>query len=277
MKRFLFSNNGTLVDYSSKLEDYHADSAGIPYVKDEDVIYIGSRLPFNSLYFDVSELNLIGSVFTMELWDGNSWEAIAELDDQTSGLTKNGYITWVPRKDKHWVIDDTVKTNDAEEVTGLGDVVIYDLYWLRLTMSETITPTTAINWIGSKFCSDADLESEYTLFENSTFKANYAANKTDWEREIILASRLLIDDIEKKGAITSGDQLLIRRKLLDACVSKTAQIIFKNLGDDYKDDAARAKNEYYERLNKNNYGADLNNNATTDPSELKAVQGVLFK
>lgn len=277
MKRFLFSKNGTLEDYSSNLEDYHADSSVIPYVKDEDIIYIGSRLPFNSLFFDVSELNLIGSVFTMELWDGNSWEAVAELNDETSGLTKSGYMTWVPRKDKHWVVDDTVKTNDTEEITGLGDVVIYDLYWLRLTMSETITSTTSINWIGSKFCSDADLESEYTLFENTTFKANYAANKTNWEREIILASRLLIDDIEKKGAITSGDQLLIRRKLLDACVSKTAQIIFKNLGDDYKDDAARAKNEYYERLNKNNYGADLNNNATTDPSELKAVQGVLFK
>jgi hypothetical protein len=196
---------------------------------------------------------------------------MVEIKDETVGLTQSGYLTWVPSKDETWQAEDT------EEITGLTTLTIYDLYWLKLTMSATLAPSTSIKWIGSKFCSDDDLTNEYTLFANTTFRSNYKSGKTSWENEIILASRLIVDDLEKRRVIEASDQLLIRRRLIDACVSKAAQIIFKNLGDDYKDDAEKAKKEYYERLNKSNYGTDLNNNARVESGEKKAVTGVFYQ
>jgi len=282
MKRFLFADDGTLTDKTPEVEDYHSGSAVVDVTSSEDAIYIGSRLPFNSLFFDLNVVNTEASVMTVSLWSGNSWEEVAETIDETAlagaCLGASGYVTWVPKKTESWVMEDTVGSTGNESVDGLGSVEIYDLYWLKLTFSADLTALTEIGWLGPKFCTDADLVGEYTLFGNSTFRANYESGKTDWEKEIILASRLMISDIENKGEIISGDQLLQRRKLLDACVSQTAMVIFKNLGDDYKDDALRAGKEYYARLNKNNYGADKNNNARLDVGEAKGVStGVFYK
>lgn len=278
MKRFLFSDNGTLKDYSTELINYHDDTAVIDYVATEDAIYIGSELPFNSLFFDVSVPNSNSVAPTVSHWDGSSWDEMVEILDETEGLTKSGHITWVPSKYERWQMEDTTGSNDSENITGLGDVTIYDLYWLKLTFSGDLSGTTALNWIGPKFCTDDDLTGEYTLFSYSNFKTGYESGKTSWEREIVLSSRLMVADLIKRKAILSGDQLLKREVLVDACVSKTAWVIFKNLGNDYKEDTERAKSEYFERLNKNNYGADKNNDGRLEPKEnLGAKTGVLYK
>lgn len=281
MKKFIFSDNGTLNDYSYKVEDYHANTVTIDYTSAQDYIFIGSELAFNSLFFDLSTANTASTAVTVEHWDGSSWEEMVDVIDETSlsgaSFGQSGYITWTPNKQKVWQKNDTVKSNGSVEITGLGDVTIYDLYWIRISFSNTLDIGTTLNWIGPKFCKSNDVDGEYRLLAKSAFKTSYESGKTDWEKEIILASRLLIEDLKSKEAIVDGDQLLERRLFKDACVSKVAEIVFTNLGDDYVDDAKRAQTEYKSRLNKKNYKADKNNNARLDKQELGVSTGGLYR
>jgi hypothetical protein len=282
MKRFIFSDNGTLKDKTINLEKYHSDSEVIDYVTSNDAIYIGSELPFNSLFFDVAVSNTTSGNISIKYWDATTWRSMVETFDETEvggiPFSTSGHITWVPDRNYLWAQSNTTYPSGTEQITGLGNITIYDLYWIKIEYDATLDNTLELNWIGPKFCHDNDLTGEYTLFSNSTFKSNYLTGKTDWENEIIIASRIMIEDIINKGVISGAGQLLKRRKLRDACVSKTAQLIFKNLGDDYKDDAERAWKEYKDRLSMSNYGADLNNNATFDTSvELGVKTGVLFR
>lgn len=281
MKRVVFSDNGTLSDISASMADYHAGTAVINYTLTEDALYIGSELPFNSLFFDVSVANAETATPVVSYWDGDEWVAMVDfIDETTSGgatLAQSGHITWTTDKESAWMREDTVSSNGTEEITGLGNITIYDLFWIKMTFSATLTGTAALNFIGPKFCEDNDLTGEHVLFSNSTFKTNYESGKTSWEREIILASRLMVSDIVKKQAIISGDQLLDRRLLTDACVSKTAQLIFANLGDDYNNDRDAARAEYKSRLSLPNFGADKNNNARLDDSEKGVKLGGLYR
>ena len=197
MKRFIFSDNGTLIDYSTQVENYHADTATINYTLGEDYIYIGSELPFNSLFFDVSTANAVSSSMSIEYWTSSTWESMVDVLDETlvsgASLGKSGHVTWTPDKQEIWQKEDTVKSNGTEEITGLGDVTVYDLYWIRISFSASLDVATALNWIGPIFCSSADVDREYRLLSKSAFKTSYEAGKTDWEREIILASGLLVE------------------------------------------------------------------------------------
>lgn len=276
MKRFIFNDNGTLSDYSTELVDYHSGTGLVNYVLTEDSIYIGSELPFNSLYFDVSAANDQASVVSVSYYNGTTFESMVDVQDETasSGVTlaQSGHIIWTPNRDSRWQ-----RLSNTEDLAALADVTIYDLYWLKIDFSASLAVTTALSFIGPKFCEDADLTGEHVLFANSTFKSNYESGKTDWEKEIILASRLIVTDLKKKQAIVSGDQLLERRILTDACVSKTAELIFTNLGDDYNNDRDNARAEYKARLDLPNFSADKDGDAMLDASEKGVKLGGLYR
>lgn len=282
MKRILFSDNGTLTDISANMVDYHSGTATIDYTLTQDALYIGSELPFNSLYFIPSTVNSNAAVPSISYWNGTEWISMVDFIDETSSggvtLAQSGHITWTPNKTKLWVREDTVDSLGTENITGLGDVTIYDLFWLKITFSATLTNTTALSFVGPKFCNDNDLTGEHVLFGNSTFKSNYESGKTSWEREIILASRIMIADIIKKQVILSGEQLLDRRILIDACVSKTAELIFSALGDDYTDDRDNARSEYKSRLSLPNFKSDSNADGILDTNEsIGVTYGSLYR
>ena len=281
MKKFIFSDNGTLIDRSVEVEDYHSGSIVMDYTTSTDAVYVGSELPFNSLFFDVASANAVSAAPTISYWDGSQWRTMVEVLDETSlggvSLAQSGHVTWVTDKNYGWLNEDTVNSNGTERITGLGNATVYDLFWLKITFDATLTNTTEINFIGPKFCEDADVTGEHTMLSVSAFKSNYESGKTNWEREIILASRLLVEDLIDKAAIISGDQLLQRRKLRDACVSKVAELVYSNLGDDYQNDAQKARAEYSKRLNKKNYGADKNSNARLDKREMGVMTGGLYR
>lgn len=276
--RVIFSDNGTLSDFSVNLNEYSTGTHVMPFTAGQDYLYIGSRFPFNSFYIRLSVLNIIASTMTIKIWDGNSWISTVDLIDESAGLTGNGYVTFVPSKaNSGWASDDTVNNNGAERVTGLGNVTIYDMFWMRISLGTTITLTTALDWIGHIFCSDTDLYSEYPIFNSSSLKTAYAAGKTTWEEQRVMASNIIIEDMIYKGLIIHQGQILDHRKFKLACISKTAQMIFTALGDDYKDDAKAAKDEYDIRIKNGVYNIDLNNNARIDDQETRFRQGFLTR
>lgn len=277
--RIIYSDNGTLKDFSTALNKYTGGQEVMPYTTSEDYLYIGSRFPFNSFYLMLNAYNSIDAQLIVSYWTGNEWRDAIEVNDETNGLKNDGKISFVPSKTyASWARDDTVMGDDStEEVEGLGGVVIYDHYWLRLKWSATLTSSTALSWIGMKLANDEDLFLEYPFFDNSAIKTAYSPGKTDWKDQAVVASGLVIDDLIRKGIIENQSQLLDTDKLRSATVSKLAQVIYKALGDDYVDEVASAKKECYSRLHKSIFDVDSNNNAILDDMEKRSRQGFLYR
>lgn len=271
MKRVLYSDNGTLTDYSVNLDNYHAGNATFSYVKDEYAIYIGSDLPFNHLYFKLSSVNTESANITVQYWDDDQWRDVVDTLDETSlsgaTLGQSGFVTWTPDEDYLWTREST--NSNGEEVTGLTDVVIYDLYWIKITFSASLTADVVIDWVGNKFSIDEDLYSEFPEFNSTSFKTAYESGKTDWEEQHITAGKILIQDLQKRNVIESEGQILERRVFTLASVQKVAQIIYSSMGDDFADQAKDAKNEYLSRIKLLNFRTDLNKNARIDIMEKK--------
>ena len=276
--RIIHSDNGTLKDLSVNLNKYTSGSELIPLEVANDYLYVGARFPFNSFYTIVKEVNAIPSTISIEYWDGNEWKSAIEVLDQTEGLAKSGKISFVPSKQYGWMMDDTVHSNDTtEEIEGLGNIVIYDHYWIRLKVSATLTPTTELSWTGVNFASDADLFLEYPLFDSTSMMNAYKSGKTSWQDQIVTASALVVEDLISKKIIKGQEQILDTDKLRSVTVSKTAQIIYKALGDDYNDEKEAVTKEYYSRLNKSIFHVDENSNARLDERETRLTQGYIYR
>jgi len=276
--RIIFSDNGTLNDLSVNLNNYHSGTGAIGVVAADDYLYIGSRYPFNSFYMSFGTANTQASTLSISYWDGNQWRSAVDVIDQTDGFQQNGLVTFVPDKGQSgWSREDTVNRGGTEQVTGLGDVTIYDQYWLRLSLSADLDAGTTLEWIMYKFIVDDDLYSEYPIFNSSTLKTAYESGKSDWEEQIVVSSRIVVDEMIKRGIIDSGNQLLDYKKVESPTIPKVAEIIFNGLGDDYDNDRLKARDSFNNRISNKVFNVDLNNNATLDNRELGVRSGHFWR
>lgn len=280
-KRFIYSDNETLMDSTEVVNNYHSGDFTFSYITSEDAIYIGSSLPFNHLYIKLgSTVNAETSNMIVNLWDGKEWNEVAELIDGTEvegiTLSQSGFIEFVPDKNEGWSIDDTVTPSNKEEVIGLGDIIIYDKYWMKITFSADLTEEVVISWIGQIFSDDNDLEVEFPDLTRSTMISATTGN-SNWEPQHVRSAQLIIKDLKIKGVIENKNQILNRDDLTLPSVSKVAEIIYGMLGDDYADDRNKAKKEYTERLSSALPVIDINNNARVDVKEVTPSNGILYR
>jgi len=279
--RSIFSDNGTLIDMSTELDNYHSETKVIPFVAAEDYIYVGSRFPFNSFYLKQSVVNDQSSVMSVSYWDGSNWYAAVDIIDGTSvngvTLAQDGIISFVPDKNRNWLWADTIRSSGTEEITGLGDAVIYDHYWIRVSFSVDLLATTALSWMGHLFSDDDALLTEYPVFSNQDLKDSFDSGKSSWEEQSVAASKKIINHLISKNVINSGNQILDYSKLEMANVQRTATIVFGGMGDSYRDDLSAAMIEYKRLISKGEFYLDMNNNARVDPGETKMVIGRMYR
>ena len=281
-KRIIYSDNTVLNNITDELNNYHTGETGITFVAAEDALYVGSNLPFNHLYCKMgATVNENASVMTVELWDGTEWQAVAELNDGTdlSGATfgQSGYVEFTPDKNENWTREDTVDADGTESVTGLGDIKIYDKYWVKITASADLTANLTIAWIGQIFSDDDDLDSEYPELLDTSLMSAIKSGKTDYQEQAVRSANIIIKDLKRKKIILDKNQILVREDLMLSSVSKIAEITYTMLGDDYVDNKAAAKKEYIERLNSAFPIVDKNNNARVEPVETIPDHGNLFR
>jgi len=278
--RIIFSDNGVLDDWSTTLKVYTGSGKTFSYTVSQDYIYIGQRSPFNHIYIKMgSTVNAVTSTMSAQYWDGKEWVDVVELIDETSSggksLAQSGFITIVPNRDKAWDSEDT--NYQGSQVTGLTSVVIYDLYWMRLKFNATLTASVVIKWMGHKFCTDDDLAAEYADLSRQKVRDVYSFGLANYEEQIIRASELLIDDLISKQIINEPGNILVRDRFKLPCVSKLAELIYKNLGDDYDDNRINARSDYKERMDKSIFKVDTNNNAILDKKENESRSGFLSR
>jgi hypothetical protein len=137
--KFIFSDNGTLSDKTIDVANYHGGAAVLPIVSADDALFIGVRYPLNSFYFKSGVVNDQASSMAISYWDGKEFTSMVELIDETavSGVTlaQSGHITFVPDRNEGMAMEDTQDSSGNENVTGLGDVNIYYIYWYKITFS----------------------------------------------------------------------------------------------------------------------------------------------
>lgn len=270
--RIFLSKSGVMTDLSTSLKEYKTLSS-IINLTNADYIYIGQSFPFNHVFMKVKTPNIISATLSIEYFDGKDWRSVAEIIDETNLLGKpfgqSGFIQWTPDKNFNWNYADTVRGNNYDEnITGMGSVKVYDLFWIRLKVSTTITATTELKWIGNLFSNDSDLFGEHPELNKTSFLTSIETGKTDYEEQHVIAAKAIIDDLSVTGDLLHNGQILDRDDFRLMSVSKTAQIIYNMLGADYFSYRDECLKEYSIRKNKKNKKIDLQLNARLDQTEI---------
>ena len=273
-QRILWKDDASAVDLTASLNNYRADSETTALAAAADYLFIGSDLPFNHKYIELSTVNAAASVLSVDIWWANAWHDAVDLIDQTilsgASLGKSGLVQWSPGEFKGWDPE-----QDSDDVTGLTGTKIYDMYWVRLAFTADLTAGTAVKYIGHKFCDDADLEGTYPIVKPSGLKTAWASGKTDWKDQIFDASEVIVRDLKRTGIIKSPAQLMDPELLRNACVHKAAALIFHGLGTAYIDMKKEAEKAYSSALDMKMFVVDRTGDARAQPSERYMTSGVL--
>ena len=284
--RIIFSKNGTLQDFSVQLNNYQSGSKEFSYVTGEDYLYIGSRLPFNHIYFKMDNPSISDAVMSIDYWDGTLWKNTVEVIDETNGFKQSGHVQFTPSRDCGWCREST--NYAGESVDGLESIVIYDLFWVRISFDASlvgqltddevpVSTAPSIKWCGNLFSDDLELAVEYPDLVRIEVLSSFKTAKTDWQEQHVRAAEVLIQDLIDKQIICEKGQILVWREFINAAIHKTAEIIFNSFGDDYRDNSADARKEYNARLSKRIYKVDTNMNGIEDVKESFNQTGFLSR
>lgn len=273
--RIIWEDDTTLKDISKNMNDIFANTTTFPFVVTDDYLYLGSDLPFNHRYFDITTVNAVAATVSVSIWDGTSWVAAVDVIDDTSNssgvsLSQSGIIRWVTDRNQGWGIEST-----TEDVPALSTLKIYDLYWVRLSWSASLTAGTVLNYIGHKFATDTQLEGYYPDLVRSTMIDAFKTGKTNWKEQHILAAEELIADLKRKRDIISAQQILNPEQFNLAGIHKVAEIIFRSFGEDYKDQKLQASIDYKSALNAVPLEIDRSEDGHKERSEQVFVTGLV--
>jgi hypothetical protein len=271
--RVIFSNNGVLTDLSKSLSNYFSLSEIIDIVALQDYIYIGSDLPFNHRWFEITTANDQASVISAHYWDGsNTWRAVKDIVDSTIGstgktLSQSGEIAWTPDRYYPWG-----RQESTEDMTssGLTSLAIYDMFWLRLSFSADLKGTTSLKYLGHCFSNDEALIAEYPDLSSTTLMTAHTAGKTSWKDQHFIAAKYILEDLRKLNIIWSNNQVLDSLQLQSASVHRTAAIIYDSFGDDYADNYKKSMQKYKDCMTVGAFRIDQNGNARLDSKEKKS-------
>ena len=273
--RLIHSDNAVLSDKSTALNNYYSGAASITFVAADDKLYIGSLHPFNSIYLKLSAGAGSDAGLSVKYWDSSQWRSVVEVIDETSGMQNSGYLSWQVDRQYGWDRDDTVDANGVANIPALGNVTIYDKFWIEVSMATDVTFT--MDWIGQIFSDDNELFTEYPELNNSTLLDIIKTEKTDYEEQNVRASRLLVEDLVARGIIEHQSQILDRTKMTTISVCKAAEIVYTMLGDDYLDQKRAARAEYDKRIKRGLWNVDLNGDGDLSLKETNMKQGFVYR
>lgn len=278
--RVIFSDNGTLSDLSTELQDFTTGTSVIGVVAAQDYLYLGSDFPFNNRYLDLSVVNdQAATVSEVAYWDGSQWRPCVEVVDETavSGVTlaQSGVLSWVPDRQYVWQRSDT--DSNTQLITGLSGITIYDLYWVRITFSANLKATTALRHVGHRFSNDEHLALEYPDLLRTEVLTNFEAGKTDWREQHILAAEKIVDDLRSKNVILSPGQILTHQQFRHAAVHRVAMVVFNAFGKAFEDNYKKAMGDYGRALKEASYNIDVNADGQLSVGERTITQGYMTR
>lgn len=271
-QRVLFSDNGTIVDLTLNLNEYKFGSSIIPFVAAEDYIYIGSSLPFNHKYFEMDAVNSNASEIQISVWDGQVFNPVADIQDATESsgvsLSSSGIVRFTSDREKVWT-----RELDSFDVTGLETTKIYQMYWLRIGFSADLSLTTAISYIGQRFCIDSDIYDYYPDLNQSTLKVAFASGKTDWDEQCFIATNIIVRDLKRRYSILNSNQIIDYELFNEPAIHKAAEIIYHGLGQPYYEVRNACRERYLYAMEQGYLRIDQDKDGLLSDKERQTKQG----
>jgi hypothetical protein len=82
-----------LTDISASVNDYREGSAVVALAPG-DYLYVGSEYPFNHKHFEIdpANVNANASAINAEYWDGNAWQFVVDIVDETKTAGQAGLV-----------------------------------------------------------------------------------------------------------------------------------------------------------------------------------------
>lgn len=271
----LFKESSNIIDITNKINRYKSDTY-LMSMATTDALYIGSDFPLNHLFVKMGNVkNDNASNIIIDYYSNDVWTSVVKQNDGTESFSQSGFIDFTPDRDNPWLMKDT--NSNSSTVTELESVVVYDKYWIRITVDSDMDNSIELEYIGHVFSDDIDLYSEYPIFNDSSLLGAFEASKIDWEEQHVKAADLIIQDMKRKNVIIGAEQILDRSVFLPASVCKVAEIIFNAFGNDYRDQLLRSKAEYSSRMDLSKYFVDINSNGILEHAEVGYKQGWLSR
>lgn len=258
------------------LENSDASTSFDMTLNSSSYIYIGQEFAFNNFFVQFEQANTNDANINIEYWSGSQWRSVVDtLDgskDAAISFGKDGVVQFEPNHDYSW--QRIVDTSDASAPSEMQTLTHYNLNWLRVSFSENLS-TTTIKRIAYKFADTVAVNSHDVEIQN--YYSRFGDNKTNWDNEIVTASRYVVRDLKRMGAIDHYGQLLRFETIGLATELKTLEFIYQNLGKSYDSKREMVKTDYQKTLKIDKKPIDKDNNAATSFDETRTRYQRVFR
>lgn len=265
MLTVLHDANGSFTNYTQQASDFQKDSFVLALNKDTSYLYIGFDKPFNAFYVDLKVLNVIANTLNAEYYT-TAWTALT-INDETKGLTRNGFIQW----DR--------PTSLATTLWNKYTINSIEKYWIRLRPSATITATTELNALNIVYSDDNDLKEEFYNINRllpsgaTSFILAHVASRNQIIQELISNGFMKYDTTTFSYINLTPFDLHEIYEVRQASVFLTLSKILYDASDDPEgnliEKAKRYEGLYNVMINKLAVSVDINNDGIKDQFERK--------
>lgn len=262
-------------DISTNVNDFRTNHTNFTYSTGE-YLYIGTIVPMNNLFFELSVVNNVAATVSIDIWYGSQWVSAVDIIDETDGLFSSGRIQWNTNILKGWD-----REQYSKDVTGLSATsAIYNMYWIRMSWDANLKPNMAIKYMGQKFANDAILYSRYPDLNNQTMldsfdPSNPSGTKTNWDEQHFAVAEYMVKDLKRRGIIKSRGQILDYSMFEEAACHKVAEFIYTAFGRPYFDQMVEARSAYKEMMNAKYFNTDVNATGSLELLERKVSSAYL--
>lgn len=270
--RLFKDNTGIFSDVSIENQEY--GSTLKPELSTTDYIYIAQPFPFNNFFNWVKTPNASACKLKIEYWDGVSWRMMADTLDETSvggkALARSGSVIFSPDPKYLWsCIDDSTK------IAELNTVNIYNSYWIRVSTDAALDALCELNELSYCFASSSKIN-DFDL-EVETYIDEFETGKTDWIKEMILASKEVVKDLKRFGIVANRGQILDIDDVSTATIYKALTIIYRHLGKSFSEKLLATQKDYDRAMSFKSFTVDKNKNAVIDVEEKNPRQNRLIR
>jgi len=261
----LFKYDTSITDLS--LDNQNPSTLLTPSLVVGNYLYIAQEFPFNNVFFHLDTANTELATVNVEYFDGN-WKQAVDVLDGTSvagiPFAQSGVLQWSPDQSNGWVrIGDTSTEKTAPHLNTLK---LYDLYWIRLSVTADLLAGLKFKEIS--YCFTTSDQLNHIDIEVNGFLAAFGTGKTDWNKEIITASKLVVSDLKARQFIAHQGQILRFDDISHATTLKALDLIYMNLGPSYVERRKEIRELYANALNVKGWTIDEDLDGFVDHKEV---------
>lgn len=275
--RVIKNVSGVLTDLSLPLAN--GTSTAMALTAGQDSLLIGQHFPFANFFVETGVGSTSGSELDLSYWDGSAWRSGLDLLDGTDTsvggtFAQTGVIQFTPNRNSGWVL--TSDTSEGDAPTELQTTTLYDLFWLKLEPTVTLSGTTTIKRIAYAFTKHeylVQLDPEI----NEYLVPWGGAGKLNWNEQILIASEQVASDMKARGFVWHRNQIILLEEVYLLASYRTLELIYSMLGPSFAHKLKWAQDEYKKASNVKRWSFDKDQNARMDRYEQGMTMGKLVR